>query len=254
MVDEDTWPKPIGEQIDENKNWAESVQDLMADFGMHYVNPELFDLDRPRGILSKTDRKYLVGHQEYKHEQSELNRKQEIRKRIQNGLQDFELLKNYHSIDQREKVLDELDKSELDQYVSSVISYLYKSSQGDVEWLENNINTGIFNGVTTYEDGTPYGDVKSISVDIDIKYEPDVNKIYGKFKDSDSELLRPEEIGLLVRHGKLSEDDIKELDRSDPMKLPAKLERHMNAMRQMVEESDELELIEDDVPEKDRTE
>jgi len=245
MDDENDRPKSIGDIMDEDDNWAKSAEEIMADYGT-YVNPELFDLDRPRGILSKTDRKYLVGYKDYEHEQSELNRKQEIRKRIQNGFQDFELLENYHDLDQREMVFDELDETELDHYIASVISYLYKSSQGDVKWLEDNIHTGVFKGLTTYQDGAPLGDIKSISVDIEIEYEPDVKKIYEKFKDTNGELLTAEEVGLLVRHGKLSEEDIKDLDRSDPMDVPVKLERMMNSMKKMVKESDEMEIIEDD--------
>jgi len=245
MVDENDKPKSVGEIMDEDDDWAKNVEKIMADYGT-YVNPERFDLDRPRGILSKTDRKYLVGYQEYEHEQSELNRKQEIRKRIRNGLQDFELLENYHDLDQREKVFDELGETELDHYVASVISYLYKSSQGDIKWLKDNIHTGVFKGITTYQDGAPLGDIKSISVDIEIEYEPDVNQIYKKFKNTDEELLTAEEVGLLVRHGKLSEEDIKELDRSDPMDVPVKLERIMNSFEEMVKEMDGVEIIEDD--------
>lgn len=230
-----------------------ALGETTADEGI-YINPELFNLDRPRGILSKTDREYLVGDREYEHEQSELNRKQEIRKRIKNGLQDFELLNIYHSVDQRERVFQDLDENELDHYVTSLISYLYKSSRGDVEWLEENINTGVFIGITTYEEGALLGDIKSVSVDINIEYEPDVDQIYEKFTKSDEVPLTPEEIGLLVRHGKLSEDDIEELDRSDPIELPAKLERKMELIKKSIKESDKWGLVEEDFQDKNNSE
>ncbi|MCL9812597.1 hypothetical protein [Natranaeroarchaeum aerophilus] len=238
--------------IDED-NQPDTSEEIMGDRG-RYINPRLFDLDRPRGILSKTDREYLVGNREYEHKQSELNRKQEIRKRIKNGLQDFELLENYLDVDQREKVFEDFDEDELDHYVTSLISYLYKSSEGDAEWLKENVRTGVFRGIATNEKGAMLGDIKSVSVDINIEYEPDVAQIYKKFTQSNEEPLTPEEIGLLVRHGKLSEADIEELDRSDPMETPVKLERMMEMRKQMIKESDEMELIEEDLQDKNNRE
>ena len=239
--------------MSDEDNRSDPSRGIMGDRSM-YVNPEIFNLDRPRGILSKTDREYLVGNREYEHEQSELNRKQEIRKRIKNGLQDFELLDYYHNINQREKVFEDLNEWKLDHYVASLISYLYKCSGGNSEWLEKNIHTGVFKGITTYEEGAVLGDIKSISVDINIEYEPDVDRVYEKFTKSDEGVLTPEEIGLLVRNGKLSEDDIEELDRSDSMDLPAKLERIMNARKQMIKESDNMELIEENFQDKNDSE
>jgi len=52
------------------------------------VTPE----DRPRGILSPTDREYLYGQKEYAQPQTDANRRQAIRERVVNGLKDFELL------------------------------------------------------------------------------------------------------------------------------------------------------------------
>ena len=44
---------------------------------------ELFRVEeRPRGLLSHTDREFLVGLKDYKHEQSEANRRQDIRERV----------------------------------------------------------------------------------------------------------------------------------------------------------------------------
>jgi hypothetical protein len=243
--------------MSDKDNWPDLSEEIMADRG-RYLNPELFTLDRPRGILSKTDREYLVGKREYEHKQSELNRKQEIRKRVKNGLKDFELLDNYHSIDQREQVLDNTDESKLDHYVISLISYLCKSSGCDIEWLEENIQAGMYKGITTFSGGSLRGDIESVSVDIDIQYVPDIDKIYEKFTNPDAKTLTPGEIGLLVRHGKLSKEDIEELDRSGPGELPAKLERRMEYMQQkakeMAKEMDGVELIEEDSQNKDKSE
>jgi len=54
--------------------------------------PILTPEDRPRGILSPTDREYLCGHKEYAQPQTDANRRQAIRERVVNGLEDFALL------------------------------------------------------------------------------------------------------------------------------------------------------------------
>jgi hypothetical protein len=45
--------------------------------------------DRPRGILTKSDRSLLLGHVEYEHNQQYSDRRRKIRERITNGVLDF---------------------------------------------------------------------------------------------------------------------------------------------------------------------
>lgn len=218
--------------------------DIMADSG-HYLNPALFDTNRPRGILSTTDREYLTGQQEYEHQQTESNRKQEIRKRVTNSFHDFPILTAYLDKDQRQRVFEELDETKLENDLSSFISFVYKGLNGDIERLQEIVRRGLFNGISVDEDDTLAADIKSISVNIDVEYEPDVDEVYQRFRESEDEQLMPEEIGLLVRKGKLTSEDLEKLDRSDPMGLPAKLERDMNRMEEVAEEMDGVELMDE---------
>jgi hypothetical protein len=223
--------------------------DIMAD-STHYIDPSLFDTDRPRGVLSTTDREYLTGQQEYEHQQTESNRKQEIRKRVTNSFHDFPILTAYLDKDQRERVFEELNETKLENDLSSFVSFIYKGLNGDIERLQEIIRRGLFDGISIDEDGALAADIKSISVNIDVEYEPDVDEVYQRFREGGDAQLMPEEIGLLVRKGKITAEDLERLDRSDPMDVPPKLERNMNQMKEMAEEMDGVELV-DESPKED---
>lgn len=203
------------------------------------------DLERPRGILSKTDRNYLAGRKDYKHEQSELNRKQEIRQRTENSLRDFPLLTNYLEKAQKQKIFSAFEEDELEDLLSVILAFIYEGTGRDIDQLEEIIRSGLMSDISSGPNKPHITDVKSISVDIEIEMEPDVDEAYDRFKQG--KVLLPEEIGLLVRHGRLSTEELQELDKSDPMELPAKLERGMERMKKMAEETDDIEVI-DELP------
>ena len=61
--------------------------------------------ERDRGLLASVDREFLRGEKVYEHRQSTYDRRQTIRDRTQDAIQDFEILYEHLSDDQREKVL-----------------------------------------------------------------------------------------------------------------------------------------------------
>lgn len=60
-----------------------------------------FDIDRPRGMLSKADREYLLGEAEMTHEQSKRNAEARIRNRVHETIVDFNLL--VHSLTEKDR-------------------------------------------------------------------------------------------------------------------------------------------------------
>lgn len=225
-----------------NDDIAAHLEEEGVEFALRTV-VGLFDLERPRGILSKTDRKYLAGLKDYKHEQSELNRKQEIRQRAENSLRDFPLLTNHLDNEQKEKIFSSFEEDELEELLSIVLMFIYQGTGRDINQLENIIKSGLMSDISLATGKPDVTDVKSISVDIDVEMEPDVDEAYNRFKRG--EVLLPEEIGLLVRHGRLSMDELQGLDKSDPNELSAKLERGLEASKEMAEESDDVEPIDE---------
>lgn len=209
--------------------------DLALRTAVGFMNSE-----RSRGILSKTDRDYLAGGKDYKHEQSELNRKQEIRQRIENSLKDFTIIVNYIDAEQKEKIFSAFEEDELEDLFSLIVAFMYEGIGRDIDQLEEIIKSGLLSDISLGPSKPQITDVKSVSVDIDIQMEPDIDEAYDRFNQG--KVLLPEEIGLLVRHGRLSSEEIQELDRSDPMDLPAKYERGRESMKKRAEQSDETEF------------
>lgn len=68
-------------------------------------------LTRGRGILTETDRKYLLGEVEYEDRQQQRNRRRYIRDRVRNGIIDFTLLDNLEERD-RKQIFSDLDSNE----------------------------------------------------------------------------------------------------------------------------------------------
>jgi len=94
--------------------------------------PILTPEDRPRGILSPTDREYLCGHKEYAQPQTDANRRQAIRERVVNGLEDFALLSVLLEPGEREKVFAGLGQEETDEALASMVAFAYLGVEGIV--------------------------------------------------------------------------------------------------------------------------
>ena len=167
---------------------------------------------RPRGILSQADREYLFGMKDYAHTQSEAKRKQDIRKRVKHALKDFGLLWLLWDKDERRKVLDEMGEEAVEDSIASVITFLYFSLEKDTYRFEEQIERGILNGANASQEDRSAGRATNVDVSIDIEYDPDADAIYERLQDGKGDELTVEEIGVLVRAGKLEPEDLAELD------------------------------------------
>lgn len=176
------------------------------------LGPLLKPIDRPRGILSPTDRDYLCGLKEYSHDQTKLNRKQSIRERIIEGLRDFDLLWLLLDESEREKIIDTFETEELDTSFSSMVTFMYLGLGRDTDRIQNIIEEGIYHGVNYDGSGRWSGGANEVSVNIDIDRHPDVDKLYARFKNGKEDQLTSAEIGTLVQAGKLDAEDLKALE------------------------------------------
>lgn len=176
------------------------------------LGPLLKPIDRPRGILSPTDRDYLCGLKEYSHDQTKLNRKQSIRERIIEGLRDFDLLWLLLDESEREKIIDTFETEELDTSFSSIVTFMYLGLGRDTDRIQNIIEEGIYHGVNYDGSGRWSGGANEVSVNIDIDRHPDVDKLYARFKNGKEDQLTSAEIGTLVQAGKLDAEDLKALE------------------------------------------
>ena len=184
------------------------------DYGLPKIDTGQLE-NRPRGILSNTDRAYLAGNKRYQHKQSDSNRRQEIRERIVNGLKDFRLLPLLLPTDEREKIFNqELDKQEVEVCLSQMIAFAYLALDKDIEKISKIIENGIFTGQNHGPDAAWAGTAWDIDVKIDIDYNPDPHQIKHKLESENMGDVTPSEIGILVRAGEISADQLEELEMS----------------------------------------
>lgn len=176
----------------------------------HELN--LKPVDRPRGILTPTDRDYLCGQKDYSHNQTELNRQQSIRERITEGIRDFDLLWLLLDESEREKIIATFESEEIDISFSSIVSFIYLGLDRDTDHMENIIEQGVYQAINYDRSGRWSGGANNVSVSIDIDRHPDVEELYTQFKKKGGDQLTPAEIGSLVQAGKLDSEDLQALE------------------------------------------
>jgi len=169
-------------------------------------------IDRPRGILSPTDRDYLCGLKDYSHSQTELNRRQEIRERTIEGIQDFNLLWLLLEKSEREKVIKAIETEDLNTSFSSMIAFIYTGIGQDTGRMEEILERGLYLGANYDTSGRWSGRANDVTVDIDIEYEPNVEELYARVQQGEGNSLTPAEIGALVQAGKLDPEDLETLE------------------------------------------
>ncbi|WP_144905901.1 hypothetical protein [Halobellus captivus] len=171
--------------------------------------PLLTPENRPRGILTPTDREYLCGLKEYAQPQTDANRRQDIRERVVNGLKDFVLLSLFLESDEREKIFEELDPDETDDVLAAMVAFSYLGLEGDRPRLETRFEHGVLQGANVDKLFQSSGRATDVDVSISVEYNPDIEKLYRRFEDGQE--LTDAEVGALVRAGKIGGDEIEEL-------------------------------------------
>lgn len=163
---------------------------------------------RPRGILSKTDREYLLGAKDYANEQSEANRRQDIRDRIKSSLKDFKIIWALLEENDRNQVFSSLDDESVDNSIEAMITFIYLGLEGDIPRMEKAIKRGILAG----ENATSEGETKQVDVSINIDHYPDVEAAKEKMQTNPLVELTVEELGVLAKANELDPSHIEKLN------------------------------------------
>lgn len=175
--------------------------------------------ERPRGMLTDTDRKFLWGNVEYKHQNTGINRRKDIRGRVENGVLDLFYLTMLEDRD-RERIFEELeantDPGELRSAIAGLVHFLYLGLDGDLEWFEETLVHGIGNAEYTLgKEGTRYGQAE-VNADITVSHGYNVDEIESRYQAGRGNTLTPAEIGVLVRAGRLDPGDFEKLRTDGP--------------------------------------
>jgi len=172
------------------------------------ISPE----DRPRGILSPTDREYLCGLKEYAQPQTDANRRQDIRERVKNSLKDFALLWLLFERKEREKVFDDLGEEGTYEVIEFMLAFAHLGLERDIARMEERVQRGVLaaeNADKLFRSG---GRATDVDVSINVEYDPDIEKLYERFEKGRE--LTDAEVGILVRSGRLEAVDIEKLQDS----------------------------------------
>lgn len=166
---------------------------------------------RNTGILSDSDREFLLGKIEYDGDNANKERNQKryrLRKKLLNAIEDFTYLERLDERD-REMVFQEADVNGL----RSVLEFFYA---GIREEESLTVQDFLKEAIAEVEDShAPPGTVVD-QVDIRISYterDPDIDLLRERFEEG--EPLTNSEIGALVRVGALGPEELEELNKNE---------------------------------------
>jgi hypothetical protein len=171
------------------------------------IDPENPQPERPRGILSQADREFLRGEKEFGWEQSASNARGRIRERVAAAFRDFQLLETLEDRD-REMVFDELSPGEVAACTADLVEFVYRGVEFDADAVEQMVARGIYNGAIDPPQSEHSGRVSDVAVSIEIDREPNVEEVYERYEREGWAQLTNAELGLLLRRGKLDQDDL----------------------------------------------
>lgn len=170
------------------------------------TDPENLYPERPRGIFSTADREYLRGEKDFGWEQSESNARSRIRERVAAAFRDFRLLETLEERD-REMVFDELSPREVTATTADVLEFVYRGTGHDSSALEQMVARAVYNSEMGVSWSEHSGDVQNVQASIEIERAPNVEEVYERYQQEGWAQLTNAELGLLLRRGKLDEDD-----------------------------------------------
>jgi hypothetical protein len=161
-------------------------------------------IDRPRGILTKADRRYLENPEEYSN-QGAYERRQAIRERLYESLYDFSLLVNELDEETRREVFageGEDDREQPINVLHSVVALLYLGLTDTVEpddWVNDAFRTMIARGVKRAYFERGYS-VENVTVNFEVKRGPALDELREREK------LDFDEVWQLINSGSMSKE------------------------------------------------
>jgi hypothetical protein len=172
--------------------------------------PDFTPEDRPRGILSQTDREYLCGLKEYAQPQTDANRRQDIRERVLNGMQDFVMLVFGLPEKEREKIFETLEAhDELEDVLGMMVAFVYLGLDKERPRFETVLERAILQAENLDKLFQSAGRATEVDVALSVEYNPDIDRLVGRLERGDE--LTAAEIGAVVKAGRLEPEQLDEI-------------------------------------------
>lgn len=164
------------------------------------------DADRPRGILTPSDRDFLLGRKTDYTDHSKKQKRNRIRRRVRNAILDFSILFEYMEERDRQTVFDP-DDDERDAYtqgITDVLAFLHLGTMG----YHTPFKDMLSEGVGKAEQRLAGSDYRMVTVEfnVDPVGQIDVDEVIDKLENEEFAQLTDEELRAFVRLLTMSEE------------------------------------------------
>ncbi|MFW6317076.1 MAG: hypothetical protein ACOC06_01225 [Halorubrum sp.] len=157
------------------------------------------DAERPRGILTPSDRDFLLGRKTDYTEHSKKQKRNRIRRRVRNAILDFSLL--YECLEDRDRKTvfdpDDEDREAYTRGITDMLGFLHLGTMGYVTPFKDMLSEG----VAKSEQRLAGSDYRMVRVDFNV--EPvgqiDVDEVVEKLENDEFAKLTDEELRAFVR-------------------------------------------------------
>jgi len=164
------------------------------------------DADRPRGILTPSDRDFLLGRKTDYTEHSRKQKRNRIRRRIRNAILDFSIL--YECLEDRDRKTvfdpDDTDRESYTRGITDMLGFLHLGTRG----YHTPFKDMLSEGVAKSEQRLAGSDYRMVTVEFNV--EPvgqiDVDEVIEKIESDEFERITDEELRAFVRLLSMSDE------------------------------------------------
>ncbi|WP_435365685.1 hypothetical protein [Haloarchaeobius sp. DYHT-AS-18] len=191
-----------------------------------------YSADRGRGILTPSDREFLLGRKTDYTDHSKKQKRNRIRRRLRNAILDFTILFECLEERDRETVFnpDAEDREAYTRGITDMLAFLHLGTMGYYTPFKDMLAEG----VNKAEQELAGSDYRMVTVDFNV--EPvgqiDVDAVIDKLEDGDYEQVSDEELQAFVRLLAESED-------FSPSDLRSDMKAQMSEFLARLDEADE---------------
>lgn len=196
--------------------------------------------DRGRGILTQSDREFLLGRKSDYTEQSRRQKRSRIRRRVKNAILDFSILFDHLDGRDREMVFDPDDeyRGEYTRGITNMLAFLHLGTMGYYTPFKHMLAEGV-NRAEQELAGSDYRMV-TVEFNVDPVGRIDVDEVVDKLEDERFAELTDEElqafVRLLVDSEEFSADGVREDIRAQMSSFVEQVEEAKRLREERIEE------------------
>lgn len=171
----------------------------MADDGIPERLERAADPDRPRGILTPSDREFLLGRKTDYTEHSKKQKRNRIRRRVQNAILDFSLLFECLEARDRNTVFDPDDdeREALTEGITDMLAFLHLGTMGYYTPFKDMLSEGVGRAEQRLA-GSSYRMV-NVEFNVDPVGRIDTDDVIEKIENEEFAQITDEELRAFVR-------------------------------------------------------